>query len=132
MNSINPLILIGKRFILKFNMIRYIVLLSWLFYAAFANAQFIENEFLIRSSLKPTDLNSRLSQMVDSRSQIVSTELSPDLQMYKIECSFSSAKEVEKSLKTMPEIEFLSRNQFLNIRQSPNDVRLTEQWALSI
>ncbi len=123
--------MIGKRFILKFNMIRYIVLLSWLFYAAFANAQFIENEFLIRSSLKPTDLNSRLSQMVDSRSQIVSTELSPDLQMYKIECSFSSAKEVEKSLKTMPEIEFLSRNQFLNIRQSPNDVLFTEQWALS-
>ncbi len=123
--------MIGKRFILKFNMIRYIVLFGWLFFTALANAQFIENEFLIRSSLKPADLRARLSQIVDSRSQIVSTELSVDFQMYKIECSVSSAKEVEKSLKTMSDIEFLGKNQFVNFRQSPNDVLFTEQWALS-
>lgn len=123
--------MIGKRFILKFNMIRHIVLFGWLFFTALANAQFIENEFLIRSSLKPADLRARLSQLVDSRSQIVSTELSVDFQMYKIECSVSSAKEVEKGLKTMSDIEFLGKNQYVNFRQSPNDVLFTEQWALS-
>ena len=130
MNSINPLILIGKRFILKFNMIRYTVLLCWLLSSIGMNAQFIENEFLVRSSLNPADLSARLVHMMDSRSQVILTELSPDFQMFKIECLLSSSKEVETSLKKMPEIEFLSRNQFLNFRQSPNDVLFSEQWAL--
>lgn len=123
--------MIGKRFILKYNMIRNIVLFGWLLSYSFVNAQIIENEFLIRSSLSESALSARLYQVAGSRSEIQTTQLSPEFQMYKVVTSVSEAKYTENILKNLPEIEFLAKNQFLEKRQSPNDVLFTEQWALS-
>ncbi|MBK8700232.1 MAG: S8 family serine peptidase [Saprospiraceae bacterium] len=111
---------------------KYLTVLA-IFVVWVSNAQKIENELVIQSRLSSAHLSEKIQiYQRNLDAQILSPELlSEDLGLYKIVFSRDITLDELDQISKISGIEFAVYNEYLQLRDSPNDTYFSDQWALA-